>query len=591
MSGGVGRMPLLHPVSAAGVLALAAGVFSGCVSTNPQDADGDVAEAPDSDAGETPSEPDSDADLDSDVRADSDTNPSVDTALDSDVGDTDPPPVDYLVLHADGLAASAERYASFRATSGRTVVRLSASEVIGDSLDPAVAIREAIRPYFDLRDPERPFSVVILGDADRVTTGQSVFPAIRYVNPFDSAVAFTDNGYVDFDGDGIPDAGIGRIPADDDAGVDAYQERIAAFEERYLPGPWNHRVGMFASTSGFGEAQDAVIEIQAERIIAELPGALDVTFTYAKQTSPYVYIPEQFSAKVYGRLNEGALVTAYIGHGYPDGFADLEWSGRRYKILDVSDLSPLAMTGRSPVLAFVACSLGEFATGDSLAEKMILRDGGPVALLASSAVSHPYANALFIREFGQVMTRWQPADVGAAMREAKDRLVHNTDALHNEITGIASLFIDPVELASTLDSHQHYYMLFGDPGAALRFPSAAEVMAPASVGRGGSIRVSATFTGIASGSAEFRLLAPRDDIPGALRPVPADDDPARDGVIAANYAAANDKRVASASVAFSGAAAVDLAIPADISRGRYTVAVYASNASNDAIGSAVVDVR
>ena len=120
-----------------------------------------------------------------------------------------------------------------------------------------------------------------------------------------------------------------------------------------------------------------------------------------------MYVPETFSDQVYERINEGALVVAYVGHGNADGFADLEWGDDTFPILDTDDLGQIDLRTRSPILSFVACSTGAFDQGDSVSERILLSDGGPAVVLSSTEISHPVPNAFFAYELsrGPVMRR------------------------------------------------------------------------------------------------------------------------------------------------------------------------------------------
>ena len=52
-----------------------------------------------------------------------------------------------------------------------------------------------------------------------------------------------------------------------------------------------------------------------------------MTMTYARQSSPYVYIPEQFSNQVYSRINKVRCWWPMWVTNTTDGFATLDWSG------------------------------------------------------------------------------------------------------------------------------------------------------------------------------------------------------------------------------------------------------------------------
>jgi hypothetical protein len=89
-------------------------------------------------------------------------------------------------------------------------------------------------------------------------------------------------------------------------------------------------------------------------------------------------------------------VFTYIGHGSPEAFDHVNVGNRVYPILTANDVDSLASEGRSPVMAIIACSTGRYddPKRDCLAEKLLLREGGPIAVIAASRISHPYPNGL-----------------------------------------------------------------------------------------------------------------------------------------------------------------------------------------------------
>jgi hypothetical protein len=82
--------------------------------------------------------------------------------------------VDYLIVAADGLSASAARYRDFRKASGYHVDLTMVSEIVGDVADVATAsarIQSYVRSRYDARDTNRPMFLLLLGDAQTVWPG------------------------------------------------------------------------------------------------------------------------------------------------------------------------------------------------------------------------------------------------------------------------------------------------------------------------------------------------------------------------------------------------------------------------------------
>jgi hypothetical protein len=505
--------------------------------------------------------------------------------------------VDYLIVAANPLAASADQLAAFRASTGHEVAVGLVGDILGDETGRAAAalkLRDWVKARYDRRDPSRPFFLALLGDAtDDATVDGSVVPAGEFVDANGTKI-LTDNVYADMDGDDLPDLAVGRIAVASAAEASAVLEKTKRFETSYEVGEWNRRLSLFASTAGFLPEIDAQIEAVVFKLVEEIPYDFDINLTYAKQTSPYVYVPEKFSDKVYERMNEGSLMMTYVGHGYENGFADLEWNGERFPILDTAQLSKLAVAHKAPVLSLIACLTGRFNAGESLSERILKAAAGPVAVYSSTEVSHPYANAVFIREVGQAVTTERVATVGEIFARAKRRSIESaSDAIRKEIDdGVAGLLPADVR-TDLLRSHLYMYELFGDPAARVAYPRhVAKLTIPATAKAGTGVSVSVAVEGLAKGTALVTLEDRRSSAPRAIQAVPPDGDPNRDTVIAQNYAQANDRVLSKQrAVVDGGLSQVTLTVPAELAAGDYYVKVYADDGASDAVGSAKITVQ
>lgn len=507
------------------------------------------------------------------------------------------PKIDYLIINADPLSATAERWAEYRRSTGRLTEVKAVSKIIGDAAraDVTTTIRDFVKKRYDLRDPKKPFFVLLLGDAsgDGPLDGSEI-PAGEYVEGFDQSKVVTDNLYADMDGDHIPDVALGRVAVTTEAEADLVLEKTKKYETTYEVGTWNRRFNLFASTGGFGDEVDAQIESLVFEIIEEIPYDYEATMTYAKQASPYVFVPEKFSDKVYERMNEGSLMMAYLGHGDEKGFATLEWNGASFPILDTNPLaSKIEVVHKTPILTLIACLTGRFTFGDSVSEQILKTKTGPIAVLSSTEVSHPYANALFIRELAQSVTISKKATVGEAFIDAKRRTISNNDALRKKIEGLIGFLIDVKEREALRRSHLYMYELFGDPALTIAYPKkqAELTLSTTTAAPGAEIKVTAKIPDIGKGQALVTLESRRSNVTGSIKPVPPDGDASRDAVIAENYAAANDHAVAKKTLQHEGATfETTLTVPLAVPPGDYFVRVHADDGKIDAVGAAKVTV-
>jgi hypothetical protein len=504
---------------------------------------------------------------------------------------------DYLIVTADDLIGSATRYRVFRQASGYNVDVTTVGEIVGEAADATTAsarIRDHVRARYQARDSTRPMYLLLLGDAQATWPGDgSGVPSGSWLDTSTGSPVVSDNVFADVDGDDVPDLAVGRITADSDAEVDLVRGKVAAYEANRDLGVWDRRLSIFASTSGMGDLVDTAIEGLVYDITEAIPYAYDVTMTYARQSSPYVYVPEQFSSQVYRRINEGALLVAYVGHGSHNGFASLDWNGTSYPILDTSQLDRLVVTHRSPILVFVACATGAFAGEESISERILALPEAPTAIFSSTQDSHPYANAMFIHEVAQAFTVDRAGTVGDAFVLAKRRLLQGTDTVRLRIEAVAALLVNASAKEALKRSHLHMYTLFGDPAMAVSYMGTAAVtVTPAEAHVGATLNVTATFPALASaGQAIVTLESTRRTVLGPIATVPADGDANRDAVIVENYQNANDKVAAEITLPVAGSSlSATLAVPSSLPPGSYVVKVFVADGEGDAGGSTPLTV-
>lgn len=142
--------------------------------------------------------------------------------------------VDYLIVTADPLAASAERLGAYRTSTGHRVAIGRVSDILAGEttrVGAVTKIRDWVKARYDKRDAARPFFLVLLGDAtEDATVDATTVPAAEHKA---GGNILTDNEYADMDGDDIPDLSVGRIAAATEADADAILEKTKKFESSY----------------------------------------------------------------------------------------------------------------------------------------------------------------------------------------------------------------------------------------------------------------------------------------------------------------------------------------------------------------------
>jgi hypothetical protein len=399
----------------------------------------------------------------------------------------------------------------------------------------------------------------------------------------------SDDWYADLDDDQAPDVAIGRITADSADDVKAITAKIIAYETSRDFGVWRRRVNFVAGVGGFGRVADTVLEMGAKQLIGSgLPTVYESTMTYASLHSPYCPDPRRLAETTLARLNEGSLVWVYIGHGHPLSLDQMRTHDGPQRIFDVRDVPQLQCAAGSPIAFFMACYVGAFdAQRDCLGEEMLRAAGGPVAVVAGSRVTMPYAMSILATGMLDECFEKRTPTIGQALLAAKRRLVleQPSDTRRASLDWIARVLSPkPDQLAEERLEHVHLFNLLGDPLLRLRYPQAMRIACSDKANAGSEIRVEGVSP--IAGQCRVELIVPRDRL--AFTPpaqLESQNSAERFDAMQAMYNRANDPRLASAVVdVAAGDFETTLTIPLD-ARGHYHIRVYVEGKSDFAAGA------
>lgn len=482
---------------------------------------------------------------------------------------------DVLVVAPKDLEPAVADWKRHRESQGRKVA------VREPGTDPAAVVRAVHRESAGaLR------FVLLLGDVDRVPCAYVPVQATAKWER-DTRIA-TDATFADGDGDGTPDLAVGRLPATGADEARAMLARSEAYEEDRDFSPWRRRMNVIAGTGGFGLLQDAALEQMTKRFLTRhVPPSVVVTATYGNALSPWCPPPAEFAETALERFAEGALVVAYIGHGSPTELDRVRFGAETHPILGAEHAARVEVRRGSPLAVFIACSTGKFdGARDCLAETLLRRPRGPVAVIASSRVSTPYSNGVLSKEMLEILWRDRAATAGEALLAMRRRLVADADDdARKQIESLASGFYDndPARRAADRREHVFLYNLLGDPCLRLGRPDGMEVSAAPTAVPGGTVEVTGTspFAGRA-----LVELARRRDAPVALgaRKTPED--------WRETYARANRQEVAHVTLDVpAGAFRAALPVPADAAPGVWCIRVFVEGKDGSAAGGTDLEVR
>ena len=268
-------------------------------------------------------------------------------------------------------------------------------------------------------------------------------------------------GYLD-DGEGANhtrdkvDIGVGRFPVHNLVEANAVVDKTIAYMMNDAAGAWQNVIALLGDDGDKDIPNQHMKDAESiAKIVSENYPAYILDRIYWDNFEPvanstgnsYPLVTEAISK----RLDEGALVVNYSGHGSANMFShEMVWFA--------SDMEALT-SPRLPFWVTASCDIGPFDMGDgSLSEAAILNpNGGAVGLFTTTRTVLQVYNAVINRAFMKVLLspvhNGLPQAVGDAVRRAKN------DVISSNVAG-----------SSDLSENKLQFVLLGDPALRLKLP-------------------------------------------------------------------------------------------------------------------------
>lgn len=312
---------------------------------------------------------------------------------------------------------------------------------------------------------------------------------------------------------------VGRVPARLPNEAAGFARKVVQYETAKSEGTWRRSMTIFTGPANFGPLADFMIENSMTRTLDEkVPYDWDVDIIFPKLGSPWAYPFPDLQDKLISRLDAGALIAGYVGHGAPTHFDDVHHNYNYYQLGSTWDLERLHIGDGKPFFLSLTCSNGFFDLRErmqSVAEVLVLNPGGAIAAFASSRVSHPYPNALYGDAIVETFIKERAPSIGEGIVTAKQRM------REGELPLAPLLFeSNPDDLA---EEHLGLYNLFGDPATVLQYPASAKITLEKPADGflpGSSVQVTvdsaATVAGKAALTLETKRSVIRAEVPSAM---------------------------------------------------------------------------
>lgn len=386
-----------------------------------------------------------------------------------------------ILVCPDPFRSALDPWVQHRADEGLSVV------ICGVASDPADQQQRIAR----LADSSTRY-VMLVGDAPAV--GQPCRTAHEIPTCYEqttvtaewgsTAALASDFRYGDFDSDGKPDAAVGRLPVDNRGQLNRLIERILAYETSSDFGPWRGQVQLTGGVGGFGALADAAIESVTRSVITTvLPAETKTRVAYASPGHPFFPTGKSFTDAVLDRYQQGSRFWVYAGHGWVNQLDRVPATPDGVPVLDSTSVERLRREASgAPIAVLLACYTGAIdARQDSLAEQMLLADGGPIAVIAGSRVTMPYGNATTAVGMIESVYHSKVPRLGDAWLSTLNRMNLVDESPDKSMTRMlidtVAAFCSPsrTTLLDERREHMRLYNLIGDPTLKLHQPGVVQL--------------------------------------------------------------------------------------------------------------------
>ncbi|WP_158222612.1 C25 family cysteine peptidase [Rhodopirellula sp. MGV] len=367
-----------------------------------------------------------------------------------------------------------------------------------DSDTTAPALQKSIRQQVTPNDE----AILLIGDAPIIglPTEPSHQVPMHYIattvsSKFGSTPTMaTDHPYGDTDGDGQTDIAVGRIPISQASQLNAFLQRIKAYENSRDFSAWRRQVQLVGGVGGFGMLADAAIESVTRMIVtASLPMPVQTSVAFGSPGHMF-YPRKRFTDSITERYANGCRFWVYAGHGMVEQLDRVPSGPTGIPVLDKTTVGNLECDpANAPIALLLCCFTGAIDAGtESFSERLLLHRCGPIAVIAGNRVTMPYGNTILTlglidsiygssHKVDDKIEVTPPAKtLGEAFVAAKQRLEADdtSEKTHfRTLVDSIAMLVSPTgtKLADERREHAALYGLLGDPLLKMHPPLPLEV--------------------------------------------------------------------------------------------------------------------
>jgi len=368
---------------------------------------------------------------------------------------------DMIIISHPDFMQEASRLAAFRAENDGLSIYIADPQTIYNEFSSGsqdiTAIRDFMKHVYDIStEGKEPQYLLLFGDAsfdymDRVENNTNYIPtwsSVESLNPVSSYIKDDFFGTLDGPGDVTLDIGIGRFVVSNLSQAKSAVDKVIHYSENTpeVMGDWRNILCMIA------DDEDGNLHLEQADELTDLIQIMNPKLNIEKiYLDAYQQVSNSsgesypgVSLDINSRVDRGAIIMNYIGHGGEAGLA-------HERILTINDINRWDNLKNMPVFITATCEFSRFDDPDrvSAGEYIFLnKKGGGIALYTTTRATYAGSNKVLNENFYKILLDQQDDGthkrMGDVLREAKN--------------------------LSGLSANTNKFVLLGDPSLNFAFP-------------------------------------------------------------------------------------------------------------------------
>jgi hypothetical protein len=315
---------------------------------------------------------------------------------------------DMVIVTHSNFRSSADNLAATRRAQGMKVSVVDVEDLY-DEFSFGAHTPQALKDFFAWSNNNwatKPKYALLFGDSswdprNYLGQGYNDYVPTKLVDTAELETA-SDDWLADFNGDGIPEIAMGRLPARTATDANTMVSKILNYDQERASGA-PLRGALLVSDNGF-EDQTAQVESYLSPIT-----------TVQTLNRSAIGNDDTMRTEIVDAIDAGPTIVNYFGHGSVG-----VWTGAG--LLNQDNAATLNNGNRVSLFVMMTCLNGysHDAFIDSLGETLLRNpQGGAFAVWASSGVTEPVGQAQMNIQLYQSLLGSQPMTLGDAVRQAK----------------------------------------------------------------------------------------------------------------------------------------------------------------------------